>query len=55
MNSSMPADSKEKSNLEQQALRAISFLSAEEQKKVLEYILSLINLQKVKNDERSSQ
>ncbi len=50
----MPADSPEPVSVEQQALKAIHYLSSEEQRKVLDYIVSLINLEKVKNDERSS-
>ena len=50
----MSTDSSEHSSVEQQALKAVRYLSPEEQRKVLAYISSLINLEKVKNDERSS-
>lgn len=50
----MPADLSEHNPVEQQALKAVQYLSTEDQRKVLEYIASLINLETVKNDERSS-
>jgi hypothetical protein len=49
----MPADSTDKA-VEQQALNALSYLSPEEQRHVLEYINSIINLDKTKNDQGSS-
>jgi hypothetical protein len=50
----MPADSPENISVEQQALKAIAYLNPEEQRKVLAYIMSLINLEKTKNDKSSA-
>jgi hypothetical protein len=48
----MPADSTIKT-VEQQAIDALSYLNPEEQTNVLSYINSLINLDSVKDDQRS--
>jgi len=50
----MPASSTEKLSVEQQALAALSHLNDEDKAKVLEYIGSLITLEKVKNDQASA-
>jgi hypothetical protein len=50
----MPADSQTSDSIEQQALNAIAHLPPEDKKKILEYIHSIINLEKVKNDQGSS-
>jgi hypothetical protein len=48
----MPADS-DNNAIEQQAVHAMNYLSPEDKKKVLEYINSLITLDKATNDQRS--
>ena len=50
----MPDSSIDDDPVERQALKALHYLSAEDKQKVLEYIASLVNLETVKNDERSS-
>jgi hypothetical protein len=51
----MPAALEESKNLvEQQAANALSHLSDRDKEKVLKYIESLLNLDKIKNDEASS-
>ena len=50
----MPAVPEEKKNIEQQALAALGFLNEEDKSKVLEYIASLVKLEKVKNDQTST-
>jgi hypothetical protein len=50
----MPADSIEQNTVEQQALHALAHLSDKDKASVLSYIESLVTLEKVKNDQRSS-
>jgi hypothetical protein len=50
----MPADSTQDA-VEQQAVHAMNYLSTEDKKKVLEYIDSLITLDKTTNDQRSTK
>jgi len=50
----MPAASSDQSAVEQQAMAALNYLSPKDKTKVLEYIASLITLEKVKNDQRSA-
>ena len=50
----MPADQPEQPSVEQQALNALNFLNDTDKHKVLEYISSLVTLEKVKDDQRSS-
>jgi hypothetical protein len=40
--------------VEQQAVKALAHLDDENKRKVLEYIISLINLKDVKNDQTSA-
>lgn len=51
----MPAAPEESKDLvEQQAANALGYLSDRDKEKVLKYIESLLNLEKIKNDEASS-
>jgi hypothetical protein len=50
----MPADSTENITAEQQAIKSLNYLSPDDKSKVLEYIASLIALEKVKNDQTST-
>jgi len=50
----MAATSAKKSLVEEQALQALQHLSQEDKSKVIEYIDSLITLEKVKNDQTST-
>ena len=50
----MPDAPTQKKDVEQQALAALGFLNDEDKSKVLEYIASLIKLEKVKNDQAST-
>jgi hypothetical protein len=50
----MPVDQLEQSSIDQQALNALKFLSDSDKHKVLEYIASLVTLEKVKDDQTSS-
>ena len=49
-----PCCSTESQPVEQQAIKALSYLDEESKVKVLEYIASLVNLQSVKNDKAST-
>jgi hypothetical protein len=51
----MPAASSEQNSVEQQALHALNYLNHEDQQKVLEYISSLVALEKVNNDQGSTR
>jgi hypothetical protein len=50
----MPAESPDDISVEQQAIKALSYLNEDEKSKVLEYIDSLITLHEVHNDQRSA-
>jgi hypothetical protein len=50
----MPADSPEQNSVEQQALKALNYLSEEDKSKVLKYIESLVHLEISQNDETSA-
>lgn len=50
----MPADSSEQHTVEQQAVNALAYLNDKDKHQVLQYIDSLILLETVKNDQRSS-
>jgi hypothetical protein len=50
----MPAAVVENEAIQQQAIKALAYLSDEDKLKVLEYIDSLVNLHKIHNDQGSS-
>ena len=50
----MPAEQLEQPSVDQQALKALKFLSDADKHKVLEYIASLVTLEKIKDDQTSS-
>lgn len=50
----MPADSSEHPSVEQQAIKALSYLPEDDKAKVLEYIDNLINLHDAHNDQTSA-
>lgn len=50
----MPADpAEEKISVAQQAINSLQYLDAEDQQKVLEYIVSLIQLSEINHDQAS--
>jgi len=50
----MPADSETLKAVERQAITALAYLSQSDKHKVLQYIDSLMLLEKVQNDQRST-
>lgn len=50
----MPADSEAHKAIERQAIDALAYLSPADKHKVLQYIDSLMLLEKVQNDQRST-